>query len=161
MDTAMFLFILLVSCEIKANPSMVVSPEPMENGNMSGEVVSPNYPENYPNNYYDIVDTILVDEYHTIEMKFAEIDVETCFNGHQYCADWVTLEDGDGTDILERFCGRRNRNKCDESGESLYKNVSYYSNTNKVNVKMHTDESVSRRGFKLEWMAKLKQKIVK
>ena len=67
----------------------------------SGEVTSPNFPENYPDNVKTI-QTIEVAEGMVVSLEFSVFDVRNCW--HCLC-DHLSITDGDGTILLERNCG--------------------------------------------------------
>ena len=103
--------------------------------NIVSLIFSENFPRSYPNNL-DTEYPIIVPEGKTISIVFRYLSIEA----HPSCAyDFVMIEDSDGTLLLPKTCG------------SLTKEIKVTSKTNRVTVKFHTDGSVTRTGFKLEW----------
>merc|ERR1712180_62232 len=102
----------------------------------SGEVKSPNFPENYANDM-DTSHTIVVQANKLIKIHFTDFDLESA-SRCQY--DYVQIMDEDGTEILARSCGSTKPNDIT-------------SITNKVNVTFHSDYSIVKSGFKLTWTA--------
>ena len=100
----------------------------------SGEVKSTNYPSLYKNNMnqnYPIIAT----PGKTIKVTFADFDVEydaAC----RY--DYVTATDADGTELMSKTCGTDTP-------------PPFISRTNKVNIHLRTDNSITRKGFRASW----------
>ena len=97
-------------------------------------VTSPNYPRSYPENQ-DKNYPISVEEDQVIEINFTDFVLEyhaTC----QY--DWVTVEDGDGSTLLEKTCGSINPGRIT-------------SKTSRASIRFHSDGGVSAQGFRAEW----------
>ena len=80
-----------------------------------GEVTSPNYPDNYPNNL-EKTDTIQVEKGLIISLQFIAFDIEAAYDydyeEYEYdyesiigCYDHLTITDGDGTTLMEKSCG--------------------------------------------------------
>ena len=68
----------------------------------TGEVTSPNYPNNYPN-YLQKTQTIRVKEGLVLSLQFTAFYIESHSSG--YCYDHLTITDGDGTTLMEKSCG--------------------------------------------------------
>ena len=68
----------------------------------TGNVTSPNYPGNYPNNL-EKTDTIQVKKGLIISLQFTAFDIESYSTG--VCFDHLTITDGDGTTLMEKSCG--------------------------------------------------------
>ena len=101
-----------------------------------GELTSPNYPANYPDNL-DRIDTIVVQQGLVIAIKFTAFDVEA----HSNCRwDHLTVTEGDGTPLLARTCGS-------DPPPDLT------STTSTVRVIFHTDGGGVGSGWRLEWTA--------
>merc|ERR1719402_1495008 len=101
-----------------------------------GVVESPNYPENYDINM-DEEYPINVDEGEVVLLTFTDFDIEK----HPTCGwDWVIVEDGDGTVLLNWACGTVPPDPIT-------------SNTNRITVKFHSDFMVNKGGFRAEWQA--------
>ena len=79
-----------------------------------------------------------------IFIEFTEFNIEAWrFGGHVYCHyDYLTIEDGDGTVLMEKSCGN-----------SLPANI--LSKTNVVKLRFKTDDSEVRRGWRFMWSAVL------
>merc|ERR1712106_632718 len=101
----------------------------------NGTLQSPNFPNKYPNNH-DETFNIEVQTGKTIEIIFETFELEA----HSRCSyDWLKIIDG-STTLLEETCGSNVPSKM-------------ISQTNKVEIIFHTDGSVTKRGFKLQWKA--------
>ena len=122
-------------------------PEEAESLPTSGEMASPNFPRNYLNDLHERK-TIEVSKGNVINIHFTDFQLEA------EQVDYVEITDGGGT-LLGRFGGkffymdegsgheepRRNRDRISD--------ITSVSET--VHVLFHTDESVTRRGWRLEW----------
>ena len=101
-----------------------------------GVVTSPNYPDNYPNNF-ERTYTIQVAEGLIISLQFSAFDIES----HSTCDyDHLTITDGDGTTLMEKSCGY-----------SLPAAIT--SRSNMIKVVFSTDGSATESGFSLSWTA--------
>ena len=102
-----------------------------------GVVTSPNYPDKYPNDLRNTT-TIEVEKGMIVALKFTAFDVE---RGDDSCPyDHLTIEDGDGSTLMERTCGY-----------SLPEDLVSKSNVVKLHFK--TDESVTESGWSVTWSA--------
>ena len=110
----------------------------------SGVLMSPNYPERYPNNH-DSTQTIQVAEGKTIKFLF------TNFNTKRD-NDYVQLVGKDGIDLFDHLLSGKmdlthwQRNVLASGG--------FNSNSSIVHVKFHTDEDGDggwRSGWRMEW----------
>ena len=102
-----------------------------------GVLMSPNYPDNYPNNL-DSEQEIRVAEGNTISIRFTHFNTE-----REY--DYVEIMDGDGTNLITGPGGK-------ESGGRWGGPEYIVSKTNRVLVKFHTDgDTQMRNGWRLEW----------
>ena len=102
----------------------------------TGEVTSPNYPDNYPNNL-EKTQTIRVEEGLVLSLQFTAFDIEA----HSSCDyDHLTITDGDGTTLMEKSCG-----------SSLPAAITSISNM--IKVVFSTDGGSTRSGFSLSWTA--------
>ena len=119
------------------------SPSPSSEGELAttGVLTSLNFPEDYPSSI-DQRQKIQVPEGNTIWIRFTDFWCE-----RQY--DWVKITDKDGT-RLGFFDGGEN------SDDDWRKEI--VSKTDTVEVLFHTDGSVTRRGWSLEWSKYKKQK---
>ena len=102
----------------------------------SGVISSPNYPNMYPDNVEE-TKTIEVEKGMNITLKFTAFDVELGDSSCPY--DHLTIEDGDGSTLLET-CGNR-------LPEDLV------SKSNVVKLHFKTDESVTESGWSITWSA--------
>ena len=121
------------------NVSLLVGvlPEEPESFPTSGEMASPNFPANYPNDLHERK-TIEVAKGNVINIHFTDYELE---NPDQ--VDYLEITDGDGT-LLAHFGGGR-------KGRGGIKISDLTSVTETVHVLFHTDESVTRSGWRLEW----------
>ena len=100
----------------------------------TGNVSSPNYPDNYPNSVRK-TETIQVEQGLILSLQFTAFDIEadsTCGDDH------LTITDGDGTILMKKSCG-----------SSMPAEIR--SRSNIVNVVFHTDRSGTRSGWSLSW----------
>ena len=97
----------------------------------SGVMMSPNYPQRYPNSH-DSTQTIEVAEGKTISFAFTDFNTEPE-------VDFVQVVDDDGTDLTTKLWGR------------APSDVSFNSVSNIMHVKFHTDVDIQRTGWRLEW----------
>ena len=100
---------------------------------------SANWPGNYPNDLDQELDPIVVAQGIVIFIEFTDFDIED----HSSCGyDYLMIEDGDGTVLMEKSCGT-----------SLPANIR--SKTNVVKLRFKTDDSEVRRGWRFMWSAVL------
>jgi len=107
-------------------------PEEPESLPTSGVMTSPNFPADYPNDLHQRM-TIQVAEGNVVNIHFTDYDVE-------HRVDYVQLSDADGTN-LGHFASK----------DDIKGNIT--SRTETVFVLFHTDSSVTKRGWSLEWSA--------
>ena len=118
----------------------------------TGEVTSPNYPNNYPNDL-DKTQTIRVEEGLIISLQFTAFDIEAEYDydndtsAYDYdyesiiaCPDHLTIADGDGTTLMEKSCGN-----------SLPADIT--STSNVVNLVFSTSSVITRTGWSVSWSA--------
>ena len=71
----------------------------------TGEVTSPNYPCNYPNNL-ERTETIQVEQGLILSLQFTAIDIQLDSTLCPDCScDHLTITDGNGTTLMEKSCG--------------------------------------------------------
>ena len=105
----------------------------------TGEVTSPNYPNNYPYNL-EKTETIKVEEGLVLSLQFTAFDIykyswdSTCYY------DQLTITDGDGTTLMEKSCG-----------SSLPADIR--STSNIVKLVFSTDNVDTRTGWSVSWSA--------
>ena len=102
----------------------------------TGEVTSPNYPDNYPNNL-EKIETIQVEQGLILSLQFTAFDIEadsTCGFDH------LTITDGDGTTLMEKSCGT-----------PLPADIR--STSNIVKLVFSTDSGGTRAGWSVSWSA--------
>ena len=102
----------------------------------TGNVTSPNYPDNYPNSVRK-TETIQVEQGLILSLQFIAFDIEsssTCDDDH------LTITDGDGTTLMEKSCGT-----------TLPADIISTSNT--VKLVFITDSSDERPGWSVSWSA--------
>merc|ERR1719402_583955 len=130
----LLLFVLSMSYyEAKPLVNPGSSPNVPAKAVMEGVVQSPNYPENYDYNM-DEEYPINVDEGDVVLLTFTDFDIEK----HPTCEwDWVIVEDGDGTILLDKSCGT-------EIPPPIT------SRTNRIAVHFHSDSWGNRKGFRAE-----------
>ena len=102
-----------------------------------GNVTSPNYPSNYPNNL-DRKDMIQVEEGQILALQFIAFKVESCSTCR---CDHLTIRDGDGTTLMEKTCG-----------SSLPANT-IVSTSNRVELYFKTDSRWTYSGWSVSWSA--------
>ena len=123
-------------------------PEEPENLPTSGSLSSPNFPSNYRNDLHERK-TIEVAKGNVINIHFTDFELESPDQ-----VDYVEITDGDGT-LLEHFGANHFPNTLEFGGGDRGKRISdLTSNTETVHVLFHTDGSVTRRGWRLEWSSK-------
>jgi len=108
-----------------------------------GTEISENFPNNYPNSL-DKNYTIKADD--TFVIEFSSFDLED----HSTCLyDWVMIIDGDGSVLMPSKCG-----------SEIPAPVT--TNTNTAVVIFHSDHSVNKPGFRLQWktVASVKSGII-
>ena len=134
-------------------------PEEPESLPTSGEMASPNFPRNYANDLHERK-TIEVAKGNVINIHFSDFELERPGPGGS--VDYIEITDGDGT-LLGRFGGEYSRDEGDNGSGSIEGsgNEEQEGNRNRisditsftetVHVLFHTDDSVTRRGWRLEW----------
>ena len=110
---------------------------------------SRNFPANYPNDIHERK-TIEVAKGNVIKIHFTDFDLERPDQ-----VDYVDLIDGDGS-FLGRFGGRHYLDdeevrREEEGGRRAIRISDITSNTETVHVLFHTDSTITRRGWRLEW----------
>ena len=127
-----------------------MSEEPEQPEQTSGHLTSPNFPANYPNRLHERK-TIEVAKGNVIKIHFTDFDLERPDQ-----VDYVDIVDGDGS-FLGRF-GAIHHVDEDRSGEGsgdlepgAIRIPDITSNTETVYVLFHTDSTVTRSGWRLEW----------
>ena len=102
----------------------------------TGNVTSPNYPDNYPNNL-EKIETIQVEQGLILSLQFTAFDIES----HSTCAyDHLTIMDGDGTTLMEKSCGS-------------FLPADIRSTSNIVKLVFITDSVDTRPGWSVSWSA--------
>jgi len=104
-------------------------------GAKRGSIQSDNYPRYYPVNQ-DKTYPIRASPGKKIKMTFAAFSLE---NARSCKYDYLTIEDGNGKELLGKSCGQ--------------KPATLISETNMVNVIFHSDHSETSTGFKIDWIA--------
>ena len=128
-----------------------LSEEPEQPEQTSGHLTSPNFPARYANNLHERK-TIEVAKGNVIKIHFTDFDLERPDQ-----VDYVDILDGDGS-FLGRFGARHyldeegsGEGSGDEGPGAMIRISDITSNTETVHVLFHTDRSVSRSGWRLEW----------
>ena len=130
-------------------------PEEPESLPTSGEMASPKFPRNYANDLHERK-TIEVAKGNVINIHFSDFELESG------SVDYVEITDGDGT-TLGRFGGGYYMDEGDNGSGSIegsgdeetegnrnrISDITSFTET--VHVLFHTDESVTKRGWRLEW----------
>ena len=111
-----------------------VLPEEPETTVTSGEMTSPNFPNDYPSKIHQRK-TIQVAKGKIIHIHFTDFEVE-----HPEQFDYVEITDGDGS-RLGRFSADQNNDP----------HLNVTSNTETVHVLFHTDTNTAKKGWRLEW----------
>ena len=102
----------------------------------TGDVTSPNYPNNYPNNL-EKIETIQVEQGLILSLQFTAFDIEadsTCGYDH------LTITDGDGTTLMEKSCGNTIP-------------AAIRSTSNIVKLVFITDGGITTTGWSVSWSA--------
>ena len=121
----------------------------------SGEMTSPNFPANYPNDLHERK-TIEVAKGNVINIHFTDFNLESPDE-----VDYLEITDGDGT-LLGHFgagyyVDEGKRWDLDGGGRKGISNLASVTET--VHVLFHTDESVASTGWRLKW-SKLRLYII-
>jgi len=129
-----------------ANQEFLFVPAAGVNNPTNGVITSPNWPEKYPHNYQDDCQ-ISVEDGFLITLKFTDFEIEnydgSCSGTCSF--DWVTVVDGDGTELLPRSCCQKCPPDCG------YMPPEITSKTNTVIIKFKSDDVVKAKGFRLIW----------
>ena len=122
-----------------------VLPEEPESLPTSGSLSSPNFPSNYANDLHERK-TIEVAKGSVVNIHFTDFEVE-----RKDQVDYLQITDGDGT--LLGFFGANHTVELDNraKGGRMKGIKNLTSATETVHVLFHTDYSVARRGWRLEW----------
>ena len=118
-----------------------VLPEEPESLPTSGEMTSPNFPSDYPNNLHERK-TIEVAKGNVINIHFTYYELESPDQ-----VDYIEITDGDGT-LLGHFGAAHYVSDGFRKGIKIPDLTSV---TETVHVLFHTDDSVTRSGWRLEW----------
>jgi len=107
-----------------------------------GSIISENYPDNYPDNVYEKRTTIRASNPDDIlQINFIDFKLERVY-GYR-CYDWLKIQDGDGTVLLDKTCGDN-------------KPRPVTSNTDTVVIIFNSDSYNTEKGFKINWESKPK-----
>ena len=109
---------------------------------VTGNVTSPNYPGYYPFDH-DKTYIIQVEQEHVLSIHFNAFDVsfDAGHNFYEDCADFLSITDGDGTSLLDKYC----------SGTNLPADLT--STSNMVKILFHTNHEFTKSGWSLYWTA--------
>ena len=118
-------------------------PEEPESLPTSGHMASPGFPRNYPNDLHERK-TIEVAKGNIINIHFTDFELEKPDE-----VDYVEITDGDGT-LLGHFGARHYSDRGERTKKGM-KIPDITSITETVHVLFHTDESVTRHGWRLDW----------
>ena len=122
-----------------------VLPEEPESLPTSGVMMSPNFPANYPNDLHERK-TIEVAKGSVINIHFTDYELESPDQ-----VDYLEITDGDGT-LLGHFGAAHYVDNSGGGGHRKGIKISDITSvTEIVHVLFHTDESVARSGWRLEW----------
>jgi len=113
-----------------------------------GIIQSINYPKNYANNILENKTTIrAANPDDTLEIEFLDFDLEGKY-WRPYCLyDWLKIEDGDGSTLLDKTCE-----------DTLPRTI--MTNTNTAVIIFNTDGSETGKGYKISWKSKSKGSCV-
>ena len=116
----------------------------------TGVVTSPNYPHCYPPNLYPPKrQTIRAEQGLVLVLEFTAFETN-CYSDH------LTIEDGDGTTLVERECGVYGQNYCDLNGQiQCRENLPpvIRSRSNIVHLDFQTNSNIEFSGWSLNWKA--------
>ena len=132
---------VILSSLQNVSPFLGALPEEPESVPTSGEMTSPNFPANYPNNLHERK-TIEVAKGNVINIHFTDFEVERTDP-----VDYLEITDGDGT-LLGYF---GSGHYTEATPERTWRMENLTSVTETVHLLFHTDESVTRSGWRLEW----------
>ena len=132
---------VILSSLQNVSPFLGALPEEPESVPTSGEMTSPNFPANYPNNLHERK-TIEVAKGNVINIHFTDFEVERTDP-----VDYLEITDGDGT-LLGHF-GAGHYTEATPGRTWRMENLTSVTET--VHLLFHTDESVTRSGWRLEW----------
>merc|ERR1719381_244845 len=128
----------------KACGAQGVLPEEPESLPTSGEMTSPNFPSDYPNDLHERK-TIEVAKGNVINIHFTYYELERPDQ-----VDYIEITDGDGS-LLGHFGAAHYVYNSEGGRRKGIKIPDLTSVTETVHVLFHTDDSVTRSGWRLEW----------
>jgi len=128
----------------KACGAQGVLPDEPDSLPTSGEMTSPNFPSNYPNDLHERK-TIEVAKGNVINIHFTDYELESPDQ-----VDYLEITDGDGT-LLGHFGAAHYVDNSEGGRRKGIKISDLTSATETVHVLFHTDDSVTRSGWRLEW----------
>jgi len=128
----------------KACGAVGVLPEEPESLPTSGVMTSPNFPAAYPNDLHERK-TIEVAKGSVINIHFTDYELESPDQ-----VDYLEVTDGDGT-LLGHFGAAHYVDNSEGGRRKGIKISDLTSVTEVVHVLFHTDDSVTRSGWRLEW----------
>merc|ERR1719365_417193 len=128
----------------KACGAQGVLPEEPESFPTSGEMTSPNFPSNYPNDLHERK-TIEVAKGNVINIHFTDYELESPDQ-----VDYLEITDGDGS-LLGHFGAAHYVDNSEGGRRKGIEIPDLTSVTETVHVLFHTDDSVTRSGWRLEW----------
>ena len=128
----------------------------------TGVVTSPNYPDNYPNNFHK-TETIQVEQGLILSLKFTDFNIEPPPpTDSNWCSDcqcnYLTITDGDGTILMGKTCGTTENGDITTWGQniglSLPPNITSRSNIVKLIFTTAMESSnTTKRGWSVTWSA--------
>ena len=119
-------------------------PEEPDSLPTSGHLTSPNFPSDYSNDLHERK-TIEVAKGNVINIHITDFDVE-----RSDPVDYLEITEPDGT-MLGHFGSKHFLDAGEEGDDRRIRISDVTSFSETVNVLFHTDQSVTSRGWRLEW----------
>ena len=125
----------------------------------TGVVTSPNFHNNYPDNYYprhlDKTQTIEVESGKILRLEFTSFAVWDCGDVTTCSCDFVKITDGDGTTLMDNSCGY---SSVTPSSSVYFLPPIITTVSNRVEIFFHTDAigtmtGWATTGWSLSWSA--------
>ena len=116
---------------------------------ITGNVTSPNFPDNYSNNLKK-TETIEVESGKILLLVFTHFDVQDCGNITTCPCDFVKIRDGDGITLMDRSCGYSSKNT---SSAFYFLPLMIMTRSNHVEIFFGTDDDQTTTGWRLSWRA--------
>ena len=122
----------------------------------SGNVTSPNYPNNYPDRF-EKTELVQVEQGMILSIEFVafDIDFDPVLCDLNCNCDHLTITDGDGTTLMGKSCGSTSNSTAIFEGRLIGSSLppAIISRSNSISIVFKTGSLGSMSGWKVNWKA--------